>query len=350
MPTSLPTLQPSSQPSDAPSTVPSYDPCRGFYGTYGDTTTSYGTTVSFEYGVESDTSVNSLLSDQVRGVESKMLESLIEGIFSECTATQPAVPTTRRFLDSGGNANETMTEYSHDSVPRQSVTEWKVIESKDLKSLHIEVGEDSKNLLHQHKDIPAVTSVPILEQSPSVNIRMLNNENEDSAITGISSSPVDLASGKKCPTGTSGSSDCNVIEGRLTLYLSDQTHAANATSATIQLIKTIIDDGLLDNSHPAILNVTFMPDARLELRTPSDEDTDDLSETDTIAPIRNIYIWIAAAGGLVAVSALWTAARYRYVSARQREGRQTPGIEQDESNSNFVEVGSAHLRDDDDNC
>eukprot|EP01083_Nonionella_stella_P101586 288123_1 len=104
----------------------------------------------------------------------------------------------------------------------------------------------------------------------------------------------------------------------------------NATSATIQLIKTIIDDGLLDNSHPAILNVTFMPDARLELRTRSDEDTDDLSETDTIAPIRNIYIWIAAAGGLVAVSALWTAARYRYVSARQ-----TPDMEQDESNSNF---------------
>ena len=153
--------------------------------------------MSFEYGVESDTSVNSLLSDQVRGVESKMLESLIEGIFSECTATQPAVPTTRRFLDSGGNENETMTEYSHDSVPRQSVAQGNVIESKDLKSLEIEVGEDSKNLLHQHKDIPAVTSVPIMEQYPSVKIRMLNNENEDTVITGISSSPVDLANGSK---------------------------------------------------------------------------------------------------------------------------------------------------------
>ena len=81
-----------------------------------------------------------------------------------------------------------------------------------------------------------------------------------------------------------------------------------------------------------------MPDARLELRTPSSEDNDNLRETDTIAPIRNIYIWIAAAGGLVTISALQLAARYRYVSVRQREKRQTPDMEQDESNSKFDEV------------
>ena len=52
-----------------------------------------------------------------------------------------------------------------------------------------------------------------------------------------------------------------------------------------------------------------------------------------------ISIWIAAAGGLVAISALWSVVRYRYVSAREREQRQTPDIEQDESNSNFVELG-----------
>ena len=140
-PTLYPSQSPTNNPSGKPSTQPSYDPCRGFYGTYGDKIINSETTISYQYGVEYNTQANAPISDQIRNIESTMLELLIGEIFFECRDTQ-AVPTSRRFLD-------------HDSstMKRQSI---------DNRSLQVN-----------------------------------SNTNEDATIIGIASSPVDLANGSK---------------------------------------------------------------------------------------------------------------------------------------------------------
>jgi hypothetical protein len=45
---------------------------------------------------------------------------------------------------------------------------------------------------------------------------------------------------------------CNVIEGRLIVYLSDVAFSNSTEVAVLNEIASIMDDGLLDNSHPAI--------------------------------------------------------------------------------------------------
>lgn len=240
--------------------------------------------------MEYDTLANAPISDQIRDIESTMLEVLIGEIFSECRDIQ-AVPASRRFL-------------GHDTSTKKR-------ESVDDRSLQVN-----------------------------------GSTNEDAIIIGIASSPVDLANGKKCqagPTSPSISPDCNIIEGRLKLYLSDQSYAANATSATRQLIKTMMDDGLLDKSHPAILSVKYMGDSRLELRTRSYGDDDELQDADNIAPLSNRYMWAAAIGGVAAMTALISVGRYRFSSAARRRGEDGPiseGKDNGISGADFVEVTS----------
>ena len=129
------------------------------------------------------------------------------------------------------------------------------------------------------------------------------------------------------------------------MYLSDQSYAANATLATRQQIKTMMDNGLLDKSHPAILSVKFMEDSRLELRTRSFGDDDEFQDADNIVPLGNRYIWAAAIGGLTAMTALVSAGRYRFSSA-QRRGEDGPIAEGEDDGSgvaDFVEVNSEVL-------
>ena len=52
--------------------------------------------------------------------------------------------------------------------------------------------------------------------------------------------------------------DCFVIEGRLSLSLSDYDILNTYQSQISVSIKSIMDDGLLDDCHPAVVKVTFL--------------------------------------------------------------------------------------------
>jgi len=356
-PSSSPSLLPTLEPSSKPSTQPSYDPCRGFYGNYGDTIISSETTISYQYGVEYNSQANAPILDQIRDIESTMLELLIGELFSECRDIQ-AVPTSRRFLTDGSNRDEIRSlEYSHGSVPRTLVGvgvgyATDNTEARELLKLLIDGGdENARDLGHHTRKIRSSESIE--ERSLPANGVTLSNTNEDTTIIGIASSPVDLANGKKCqagPTSPSISPDCNIIEGRLKVYLSDQSYAANATLATRQQIKTMMANGLLDKSHPAILSVNFMEDSRLELRKRSFGDDDEFQDATNIVPLGNRYIWAAAIGGLTAMTALISAGRYRLSSAQRRgedgpfsEGEDDDMPSIDDSAADFVEVLSDGL-------
>jgi hypothetical protein len=295
--------------------------------------------------VEYNTQANAPISDQIRDIESTMLELLIGGIFSECRDIQ-AVPTSRGLLGDGSNQDEIRSlEISHGSVPRTLVGVGYVTDNKE--TMHVDGGDEhTKDLGGHTRRIRSSGSIE--KRSLQVNGVTLSNTNEDATIIGIASSPVDLANGKKCkarPTSPSISPDCNIIEGRLKVYLSDQSYAGNATLATRQQIKTMMDNGLLNKSHPAILSVKFMEDSRSEFARPFG-DEDDLQDADNIEPLRNPYI-LAAIGSLTAMTALVSAGRYRFSSA-QRRGENTPiseGEDDDmlsihDSAADFVEVTS----------
>ncbi len=109
----------------------------------------------------------------------------------------------------------------------------------------------------------------------------------------------------------------------------------------------MMDDGLLDKSHPAILSVKYIGDSRLEFRTPPSGNDDELQDADNIAPSSNRYVWAAAIGGVAAMTALISAGRYRFSSARRRgedgpisEGEDDGMLSIDGSSADFVEVTS----------
>ena len=58
--------------------------------------------------------------------------------------------------------------------------------------------------------------------------------------------------------GTENSSDCLVIEGRLSLFLSNYNVSESLESQILVSIQSFMDDGLLDDCHPAVIKVTFL--------------------------------------------------------------------------------------------
>lgn len=313
---------------------PSYDPCRGFYGNFGEITSGSVITVAYEYGVESnrivEDTLNATLSDQVREVEIAILELLIEALFPVCRDLSSET-IAQRFLYNKGNEVGSIPP-PHSVMPDNLDREKHTITTEELKLL------DRKNSDIGYHNSNIFSSLPMKEKKNSTKDVTLKHNDGDSSIIGISSSPIDLANGKKCQSGSSSSpsikSDCNVIEGRLELNLSDLSYANNATTVTRQYIKEIMDGGLLDESHPAILSVMFMQDSRLEVRPRSAGDDDDIIKVDSITPIGNRYTWMATAGGLVAMTALTSATRYRYSSAQRRANVYTNDDEE------FIEVVS----------
>lgn len=196
-PSGSPSFQPSTGPSGAPSSQPSYDPCRGFYGTYGEITSGSIITVPYEYGVETnrivEVNLNATLSDQVREVESAMLELLIEALFTECRDLS-AETIEQRFLYNRGNEIESMSP-PHDLMRDNLSRDEHTIGTEQPKLPQRENSEGLADLGHHHSNI--FSSIPMKKIPSSMNGATLKHDDGISSIIGISSSPIDLANGSK---------------------------------------------------------------------------------------------------------------------------------------------------------
>lgn len=61
-----------------------------------------------------------------------------------------------------------------------------------------------------------------------------------------------------CPGVLSGNEECNVIGGRLSVYLPDSSFANDATMSTSKTVEAMMENGLLDGCHPVILTMVFL--------------------------------------------------------------------------------------------
>jgi hypothetical protein len=164
-PSVFPSDLPSSLPSKLPSSAPSLDPCKGYDGNFGDINGELRFTIFFNYGVESDktveTNMKATLSEQVKEVEQAMLDLLIARFFEDCNERRNLAGL-NIFL--GGDVN---------SHPADGV------EFSD---------SDLERPFNVKKDKTAsLTGSPTSTSNPHTR-----------EVVGISSSPVDLANGSKC--------------------------------------------------------------------------------------------------------------------------------------------------------
>lgn len=160
-----------------------------------------------------------------------------------------------------------------------------------------------------------------------------------SDIVGIKANPLDIANGKKCVGDYANSldinADCNAIDGKLTVYLSDMEDATNVTNSILEKINYIIDAKLLNECHQAILQVMSIisPPPRLGR-------DDDYYVIEKITPIGNSTMWMFAASGVIAVLAISVGTRFRYASQFKNDGsgELKDNYEYEEENSEeFVE-------------
>ena len=67
---------------------------------------------------------------------------------------------------------------------------------------------------------------------------------------------------EKCPTSFEKSPgvdpECSLMEGRFTLYLVDRSYEAGMKKMTREYVKSMMNNGLLDDVSPAILGVSFI--------------------------------------------------------------------------------------------
>ena len=110
---------------------------------------------------------------------------------------------------------------------------------------------------------------------------------------------------------TQFNAQCNVIEGRLTVYLSEIAFSNTTEKYLLQEIASIMDDDLLDDCHPAILSVIFINTSKIIAKSPVDDDfladeRDVLSEPNSM--------WMFAVGGMILALTLASFTRYRYSS------------------------------------
>lgn len=132
--------------------------------------------------------------------------------------------------------------------------------------------------------------------------------------------------------------DCNVIDGKMTVYVSDMVHANNVTSNMISAIKAIMDDKLLDDCHLAVLRVMF-----IELDG-SRFISDDNFEIETISSRGRGGLWMIALGGVGVLLITIVGTRYRYSSQFKDDGSgelKDKHSNQGDASEEFVEVGSS---------
>lgn len=149
---------------------------------------------------------------------------------------------------------------------------------------------------------------------------------------------------------------CLIIEGRLSIFLSELDLLDSYQSQITKSIKSMMDQGSLNDCHPAIVNITFMniglSDTELVAVDP-DSDAGDGIEPIVIDIPGNRRSWIATGTVISAFVLLIVVTRYRYsISVTTDEDLANNEIGRNECDSSssgaFVDVSNYemdHIRD-----
>ena len=131
--------------------------------------------------------------------------------------------------------------------------------------------------------------------------------------------------------------ECNIIQGRLTAYLTKMDFINVATTNIPRSIKTMMDAGRLDDSHPAILSVSFITNARRFVDVPDEDIVEE-----TIPPAGNRNTIMFAAGGVSVLFVLAVVTRYRYSRQFDESGRRIDSHDDrnssEDDSSEFVDM------------
>jgi len=300
IPSSTPTRYPTTVPSSTPTLYPSLDPCIGYDGFFADTSGSNRLLVYYEYEIESDLETSEAMSastsDMVSEIEFTLLNYLISSYFPLCDS--------RRKM---------MVHESEQVIQKNAVTEH---DNEDLKRNHYQ--------------------------------RILTE------MIGLSSYPVDLANGATCQILVGnrfvGKRTCTVIEGRLSIYLSDLNLLDSHQSEMVKTIKEIMNRGELNTCHPAIESVRFRDNGLYNIE---DSNTVILTDDGEIDPGDAEFIvgttsWILIGAGASVFLSIIVITRYRY-TASSRSGCTSSVVganipEDDSSSGAYIDVSDLELQ------
>jgi len=168
-----------------------------------------------------------------------------------------------------------------------------------------------------------------------------------SQLIGLSSKPNDIANGETCDVqnGMEIYNDCFVIEGRLTLTLSDYNLLDTYQSQISASIESFMNDGLLDDCHPAVIEVRFLDIGLSEIDQGYNNATadDSVESGETIEIFGGRASWIAMSSGLSLLFGVIVITRYRYTASTaqyQEESNDAGAVDDSNNSSEFIDITS----------
>ncbi len=116
---------------------------------------------------------------------------------------------------------------------------------------------------------------------------------------------------------------CLVIDGRLSIYLSELDAYDSYKLQLSSSIQSMMDNGLLNDCHPAIVNVTYLDissDVQSFITEPEDKDGNDNNEPIVLEISNTTSSWIALGGTIMSLCVFLIAlTRYRYFMSVREE-------------------------------
>lgn len=119
-------------------------------------------------------------------------------------------------------------------------------------------------------------------RSKDVNQRRLNDGSDGGAVVGLSSSPVDVAiEGETCKSITTALNQCNIMDGKLTLYLSETSNTTFYFQQVVNSLHTgMSDDGELLTANSAIVKLTLLETSNKQILVKETNNDDENTTND----------------------------------------------------------------------
>lgn len=278
-PTGTPSLVPSSNPTSVPSSQPTLDPCIGRNGSFGSTSNdNQKEIIYYKYSIEMNNEIRDAMgettTDIVSDVEYTLLDELIKLYFPFCQ------------------------EEEEQEVRRRMIQEYHSIVNSGIYS----------------------------------NKRFLNE------IIGLSSKPVDVGNGETCDVQNLMEfyHSCMIFEGRMSVFLQGNDLLDTYQKDFSQSIKSIMDQGTLNDCHPAMINVTYIDINLGEQNNETDDETDDEGENNnetTLGIAGGSSTWIAIGSVTSFVLFMAIVTRYRYMKSVSQN------LDDDSSSDRSIDYG-----------
>jgi hypothetical protein len=113
-----------------------------------------------------------------------------------------------------------------------------------------------------------------------------------------------------------------VFDGRLSMFLSDDNTSSEHRSNMVRSIKNIMDKGVLNDSHPAMVNVTFIgigTEGNIGIDIEANDDIGDNGGNTVEEIVSSGTPWIAIGAGSSILLFIAVATGYRYITSASRK-------------------------------